>query len=141
MTVTQQSLMTTMFFKMWRSPFCCPWENQIPSANRICWGSSRPLFCHTTASPEHRAEREAPDTHYLLLQNPRWRYLIRGKEEEKCGIHVVGTTVTTVKEFFLFMICKILISDDQASSLERWVIGAYLTQGHKSSHILEAATK
>lgn len=39
------------------------------------------------------------------------------------------------------MACKILISGDQISRSESWVIDAHVTQGHKSSNNLEAATK
>lgn len=41
-----------------------------------------------------------------------------GKEEERDGIHVDRTTVTTVKELSLFLVCKVLISGDQTSRSE-----------------------
>lgn len=62
----------------------------------------------------------------------------RGREVwDSCGQdHSTG-----VKEFFLFMVCKLLISGDHISGSESWVVDAHVTQGHKSSNNLEAATK
>ena len=136
MTVTQQSLISTVFFKTWICPFCHPWKNQIPSANSIWWGSSCPLFSWTTASPEHRAEVGGTQTPIIShSKNLDGGTTEGGKEEERSGIHVDRTTVTTVKDFLLFITCKILISGDQTSRSKRRMVGAHLTQGYKTAII------